>query len=449
MFDSSLKVNETSNYSVQSKQAVIIGAGISGLYAAIRLQNLGYEVTILEKRSELGGACGSVSFEGENYELANQIGVSAIKLLETAGIKFGVTRVVNEMHFVDDTMLKTPFDLKSIWNLLYPYSIYNIIQSIRRSESKRLLSDLSTELSPRFSNLLQGMFAYPSSNPAIKIGQLQQILKDEGGYSTPSVPSEGMPSVINQMMKIILSKGGKIYCNKECIDIAHSKTKHLIKTREQEYTADIVFSSAHAWQKYPSNSLSGLNITTLFLNMDDRFQYPENTHTIAFMPNNISEWFNVLDSNDIPPAFPSDFGFHCFKNRLKDSSNLTIFIPTPRQMKGFSLGDKERIKLSVIEKLKKRLPNLESSIRSTHIFTPSEFNNEFGLSMQVPQLILTETYTPNQINDEKGIYLIGDSVSPLNPNIYGAIASVDHLIATLAFTHRLEQQIPSSFNYTH
>ncbi len=449
MFESSLKGEEGASEPAQSMHAVIIGAGFSGLYAAIRLQNLGYKVTILEKRGDLGGACGSVSFEGEKYELANQIGVSAIKLLEAAGIKFEIKRVNNEMHFVDGTVLKTPFDLKTIWNLLYPYGLYSIVKSIWFAEYKRPLSDLSVRLNPKFSNLLQGMFGYPSSNPAIKIGQLQQILRDEGGYSTPSVPSEGMPSVVELMAQQIRSNGGVILCHQECVEIVRSGTHRRVKTPDREYQADVVFSSVHGWQEYPSDSIPGLQITTLFLNMDNRFQYPENIQTMAFMPDNILEWFNILDSNDVPSAFPHDFGFHCFRNRLKGSNNLTIFVPTPRRMTNFGQDDKESIIRYVMEKLKRRLPNLDSHIQKMHIFTPSEFNKEFGLSMQVPLLIPQAGLILNQTNEEKGIYLIGSSAFPTSPNIYGAVASVDHLISALSLDPRNKKEVSFSSNLAH
>jgi phytoene dehydrogenase-like protein len=47
---------------------VVIGAGIGGLAAAIRLANAGQRVTILEARAEAGGLAGSVEIDGHRFD---------------------------------------------------------------------------------------------------------------------------------------------------------------------------------------------------------------------------------------------------------------------------------------------------------------------------------------------------------------------------------------------
>ena len=52
------------------KKGIVIGGGIAGLVAAIRLAAYGYEITLLEKQKELGGRCRSFQlnsyfFDGE------------------------------------------------------------------------------------------------------------------------------------------------------------------------------------------------------------------------------------------------------------------------------------------------------------------------------------------------------------------------------------------------
>ena len=51
-----------------SKSVVVIGAGIGGLSAAIRLQALGYQVTILEKNSRVGGKMYEIRRDGFRWD---------------------------------------------------------------------------------------------------------------------------------------------------------------------------------------------------------------------------------------------------------------------------------------------------------------------------------------------------------------------------------------------
>ncbi|WP_294750167.1 FAD/NAD(P)-binding protein, partial [uncultured Exiguobacterium sp.] len=52
----------------------IIGAGISGLFLATRLQELGHDVTIYEARDRIGGRIETVEFEVNSRTYAFDLG---------------------------------------------------------------------------------------------------------------------------------------------------------------------------------------------------------------------------------------------------------------------------------------------------------------------------------------------------------------------------------------
>ena len=58
---------------MNQKKVIVIGAGVSGLASAIRLQHLGYDVEIYEKNARAGGRMGLVEFDGFRFDLGPTI----------------------------------------------------------------------------------------------------------------------------------------------------------------------------------------------------------------------------------------------------------------------------------------------------------------------------------------------------------------------------------------
>lgn len=57
----------------KKKKCAVIGAGVSGLAAAIRMQNKGYQVTVFEANSFPGGKCSSESKDGYRFDMGPSV----------------------------------------------------------------------------------------------------------------------------------------------------------------------------------------------------------------------------------------------------------------------------------------------------------------------------------------------------------------------------------------
>ena len=58
---------------MSGSRIVVVGAGLGGLAAAIRLQAAGHAVTLVEKRAQLGGRAGQLKADGYTFDMGPSI----------------------------------------------------------------------------------------------------------------------------------------------------------------------------------------------------------------------------------------------------------------------------------------------------------------------------------------------------------------------------------------
>ena len=87
-----------------NKKIIILGAGITGLTTAYLLSKKGFDVTVLEKRDEVGGSMESVRIEGNLFDRGPNSG------LETTPL---IGQLVEELN-LQDTLNKVVQSIKSL-----------------------------------------------------------------------------------------------------------------------------------------------------------------------------------------------------------------------------------------------------------------------------------------------------------------------------------------------
>ena len=86
LFFCSCGEDATQNRTEKVEKVVVVGAGVSGLIAALHLEENGIEVTILEKEPQVGGRVYSVPFGGTNVNLGAQYFFETGKHLDFSNI---------------------------------------------------------------------------------------------------------------------------------------------------------------------------------------------------------------------------------------------------------------------------------------------------------------------------------------------------------------------------
>ncbi len=72
----------------EGKKVCVVGAGISGVSAALRLQEKGYEVTVYERRDRIGGKCYTRNLEIDGRTLSFELGASVVAINYRSLLRF-------------------------------------------------------------------------------------------------------------------------------------------------------------------------------------------------------------------------------------------------------------------------------------------------------------------------------------------------------------------------
>jgi phytoene desaturase len=83
---------------MKGPHTIVVGAGFGGLASAIRLQAAGHQVTLLEKRTQLGGRAGQIKADGYTFDTGPSI-ITAPHLLEDLWFSAGA-RLSDDLELV-------------------------------------------------------------------------------------------------------------------------------------------------------------------------------------------------------------------------------------------------------------------------------------------------------------------------------------------------------------
>ncbi|WP_024615231.1 NAD(P)/FAD-dependent oxidoreductase [Clostridium sp. Ade.TY] len=269
-----------------NKNVIIIGSGIGGISTALRLQNIGYKVTILEKNNFLGGKTSSIKFKSFNFDLTatlpilfkpyielfndinedinKHIKIKCIdpcyKIFFNDGNSFNISSFIPNLKETisnideDDfeNYLKLISNANNTFNLLnnnfINKSFFKTVDLINLSNIKSLINNnylndscysyLKDNLNSKylikyllFQSMYVGISPYKSSSVFTTLPLLNHI---EGSFYIEG----GISAYINSLINIFKNRGGKILLNSEvtkilfnnnkCIGVEINKQKSLL-----------------------------------------------------------------------------------------------------------------------------------------------------------------------------------------------------------------------------
>lgn len=361
------------------KKVLIIGAGVTGLAAGIRLAKKGYNVEIFEKNDKPGGRMNQIEFEGFKFDLGPTI-LMMPEIYKEVFINAGVnpddylsmTQLdpLYKIYFNDGTIHSASSDLTKMIStieevslqeasgfLRYLSDIYSRYLIAKNHFIEKAFRKPSDFYNPN--TLYQGLklktfdSAYKSIGKFVKDPKLQEILSFQTLYiglspfNGPSIYTiipmieliygiwflkGGMYTYTKAMEKLFLELGGKINYsspvekiiieNKKATGIQISHTinhgDYIVNTSDFPYALDQL-TPEYKIGKYRKNNLNKLEYSCsclmLYLGLDKRDFPGLNVHNLSF-----SEDFTGNINDIFSGKYPDDASLYVYAPGLLDES---------------------------------------------------------------------------------------------------------------------------------
>ena len=347
------------------KNIIIIGSGLGGLSTALRLSNLGYQVTILEKHNTPGGRLNIIEQDGFRFdmgpsfmsmtyeldELFNNIGMKVPIELEELDPLYQVffegkekSRLIykdlkklakefedvepnleeNAKRYLDkasqffhdtiDKVVKSNFDNKLEYILKLsrvPLKHLPYLQKNMWSEVEKHFK--SEEVRVIFSLVAFFLGSTPFQTPAIYSLLNYTEMKHNGYWKVKG----GMYKLVEEIIKILEEKNVKIVYNTEIVAVGNNNGKvyELIDQNGKKWTADIFISNSDAAafrgkilkrEKFSENKLDRMHWTlapfTVYLGVKGKID--KLMHHNYFLGNNFRGYADTIFTSSISPQKP-------------------------------------------------------------------------------------------------------------------------------------------------
>jgi phytoene dehydrogenase-like protein len=421
-------VNELWGY-----DAIIIGAGLAGLAAGLRLQQDGHRVLILERRSVAGGLCGTRMINGYEFVIGcNDFGMSLELELRSLRVPIRFKHVKTRLCF-DNQTYQVPLSCRTLLHLVqYSGDIVRFVRTLRNPSIWEKYGYFGALVNDRikdqaFADILNSLAYAQGVAPAdLPLEELKANFSREYayGYDRPIIPEGGPGLLVQKMVKRFTTLGGTLILNTECTGVTSNGTLKVVSTREgRKHHSRQVISSVGRWECYPLDAKPGLCVGMFHVAVRKNLTFPKGVHTLAWFPPQVDHWLAQLDAGGLPV----ELGFHLFASDLPpqpDYYSINLYFFLPRAMDEPSTEQLQHIETYLFDRTERLLPGFLNSVIYKYFVSPRQYVEIHGLSSRAVQIIPKAGFTkPDSYDPERDIYYIGNSVQPRGDHAGGAVLS--------------------------
>lgn len=427
----------------------VVGSGLAGLTAAVRLQRAGRRVLILERRARPGGLCGTHRLDGYEFVIAcNDFGLGMAREMRELGVAAPFFGARTRLH-LDGGVVDVPPSARALLRL-FPRigDVARLIRGLRGADRRFLGPLVEGSVKCRsFADLIESL-AYPLGVPPRELGI--EVLKAEFsrhygyGYHRPTIPAGGPRALVERIVERFQALGGTLALENECLAVRSlGEAGKVVVATGDSYAAKAVVSSQGRWGDYPDDCRPGLAVSVFHIAARKSLPYPEGVHTAVHLPSGIGHWLWQIDCGEWPPAF----GFHVFRSDLPERSDhyaLNVYLYLPRGVERPGPEQLRRVEGYVFDRLEAMLPGLASNVLYKRFVCPAEFRELHGLSSRVVELRAKPGVPKPDVYDPRSdIYHVGNSVLPPGEHAGAAVLSGRRAAEAVMRAQRPSARAPS------
>lgn len=399
------------------RDVIVVGAGLAGLVAALRLRLAGRDVLVLERRAAAGGLCGAFELDGREFAVAcNDFGDGLRRELVGLGVPITFRHLRTRLHFGHGRHTLPP-DLATAARLARrARSLLALVRAARRDDNATLGEIIDAPgLDPRVADLA-ALPAFATARSPDDL--LARALRDEVspeydyGYQRSCAPVGGPGALVDAMVRRFVAMGGAILFDQECASIERDGALQRVRTAGATHVARSVVTSQGRWSEWPGGGRPGLSLGTLLLAVKRGFAFPTGVHAVSHLPAGVAAWLRRLDAG----AATDRFGFNLFRCDLAPRGGeytVNVVFPIPR---GEDEPSPERA-AALVDYVRREadalLPGLDAATTYWRFVSPRAFRQLHGLApVPSPALPARGFQKPDLYDPERDLYHVGNSVGP-------------------------------------
>jgi phytoene dehydrogenase-like protein len=401
--------------------AIVVGAGLAGMMAALELSSRGRRVLVVDRRTEPGGRCGHFTIDGYSFTRAcNDFGARIQADLARVGVRVPFAPSTNVVDFETET-LRFPPRLTGVLRLSrHLPSIARMVLRVRGGDKETIGALFGEHEREGMGFRLLSMLGYVLGTPpqCLRADLVRADFSGKLGYGHDRmvVPQGGPQAITDAMVERLRALGARLELGVDVTGIAVDGDGLVVDTARGSRCARTVLST---FAPAPRGR-AGLKVCQLLFAVEPAHRFVD-ARTLIVSPPRADRWLAELDEG----RWSATYGFHVFQDRPQGHvRTLTGYALAPRGHDRFDPARRSEILERVKARLEQHAPGFLRALRYERLLDPAEYEALHGVSSTMAHEIPEGDEEALAIEGEApGLFRIGNAVAPPGDHANAAMLS--------------------------